>query len=62
MANGYYNMLNPDETRVKVLNNGDYVVSKEDALLLPVGTLFTAPNGQWYVKIGDNDYRRWTWT
>jgi hypothetical protein len=61
MLNGYYDMTF-GETKVEVLDNGDYVVSREDALKLPIGSLFTASNGQWYVKVGDNDYRRWTWT
>lgn len=60
MTNGYYDML-PGEVEVKILDHGYYVASKQDALNLSIGSLFTAPNGQWYVKV-HNDYRRWTWT
>ena len=61
MSNGYYDM-SPGELKIKVIDNGDCMVSEEEALELPIGTLFTAINGQWYVKVGDSDYRRWTWT
>jgi hypothetical protein len=60
MLNGYYN-FSPEEEKIKVVDRGDYLVSKREVTSLPIGALFTAPNGGWYVKVGSNDYRRWTW-
>ena len=47
--------------KVQPLEETAQVASEEEAEELEVGTVFLAPNGQWYIVAGERTYRRWYW-
>jgi len=57
---GFYEKAEEEET-VKALVLRDYNVDEETAKTFSVGDVFMALNGQWYLKVGAEDYRAWTW-
>jgi len=51
-----------EEDNVEPSFNHTYCVKEEDLKDLPVGEIFTGQNGQWYIKVDENDYRPWRWS
>lgn len=57
---GYYNKKE-GEKEIKPIFSGKYMVEEFDAIFLPVGTVFTARNGRWYIKVDLWHFRPWHW-
>jgi|13_taG_2_1085334.scaffolds.fasta_scaffold16684_3 hypothetical protein len=63
LDSGFYEKAEGEDTvKALVLRDGYYSVDEETAKTFSVGDLFTAINGQWYLKVGVEDYRAWSWT
>ena len=61
--NGYYSKKTFEEKDITELFFAGYAVTLEEANEFSIGAVFTAAvNGQWYVKVKENDYRFWTLT
>jgi hypothetical protein len=60
-SRGYYSLKEGEPTPIKPTKVVAYMVTEEDAETFSVGDVFTARNGQWYIKIASNDYRPWVW-
>jgi hypothetical protein len=57
---GFYEKAEGEDT-VRALVLRDYNVDEETAKTFSVGDVFMAINGQWYLKVGAEDYRAWSW-
>ena len=58
---GYYNLKDHEDKMVKLSGKTAFMCDEEEAQALSVGDLFTSVNGQWYVVVGNRDYRPWFW-
>ena len=62
--NGYYSReeRDGDQPSAEPSGFGGYALTVEEANELPQGTVFTAFNGQWYIKVNKGDFRFWNIT